>query len=62
MVILSVDTNELGSILHDMGVDLSHDMLKIVLKDIDHDGTGDIDLLEFIGLVSPYRHAPCSFK
>lgn len=40
----TVNTDELGEILHDMGVELSHDVLSAVLADIDHDGTGHQEL------------------
>jgi Ca2+-binding EF-hand superfamily protein len=37
--------------LQDMGVNLGQEALGGILADIDHDGTGDIDLLEFIELM-----------
>ena len=47
----TVNVDELGHILEDMGVQLGPDQLGAILKDIDHDGTGDIDLIEFIELM-----------
>ena len=47
----TVNVDELGHILEDMGVTIDHEKLELVLADIDADNSGELDLLEFFDMM-----------
>jgi EF-hand domain pair len=44
----SIDKEELGSVMHELGRDLSPDELTTLMNQLDVDGNGDIDFDEFL--------------
>lgn len=44
----SIDKDELGSVMHELGKDLTDEELSTLMTQLDSDGNGDIDFDEFL--------------
>lgn len=54
----SIDKEELGSVMHELGKDLSEEELSALMEQLDVDGNGDIDFDEFLEGMGKWFLAP----
>jgi len=48
----SISTKELGTVMRSLGQNPTEDELKIMIEEVDEDGSGTIDFKEFLGLMA----------
>ena len=48
----SITTKELGTVMRSLGQNPSEEELKVMIEDVDADGSGTIDFKEFLGLMA----------